>query len=136
MYCAYTIPGMTGSSLMYYYNGKAVRSTPSSIFYHHHPLFLFVLLREGLGEREREGGEKRRERERQWECVREREGRCEGAFFLRTKLKQRGSPPRVKAREDCDSVGVYFWKSCCLSEGIKVCVCVCVCGCESDSSYC
>lgn len=25
MYCAYTIPGMTGSSLMYYYNGKAVR---------------------------------------------------------------------------------------------------------------
>lgn len=27
MYCAYTIPGMTGSSLMYYYNGKAVRHT-------------------------------------------------------------------------------------------------------------
>uniref|UniRef100_A0A8C7YX31 Transcription factor 4 n=1 Tax=Oryzias sinensis TaxID=183150 RepID=A0A8C7YX31_9TELE len=27
MYCAYTIPGMTGSSLMYYYNGKAVRRT-------------------------------------------------------------------------------------------------------------
>uniref|UniRef100_A0A3Q2DMW8 Transcription factor 4 n=1 Tax=Cyprinodon variegatus TaxID=28743 RepID=A0A3Q2DMW8_CYPVA len=24
MYCAYTIPGMTGSSLMYYYNGKAL----------------------------------------------------------------------------------------------------------------
>uniref|UniRef100_A0A3Q1G0W8 Uncharacterized protein n=1 Tax=Acanthochromis polyacanthus TaxID=80966 RepID=A0A3Q1G0W8_9TELE len=30
MYCAYTIPGMTGSSLMYYYNGKAVRR--ASIF--------------------------------------------------------------------------------------------------------
>lgn len=24
MYCAYTIPGMGGNSLMYYYNGKAV----------------------------------------------------------------------------------------------------------------
>lgn len=35
MYCAYTIPGMTGSSLMYYYNGKAVRQTPSisSLFF-------------------------------------------------------------------------------------------------------
>uniref|UniRef100_A0A3Q3F800 Uncharacterized protein n=1 Tax=Labrus bergylta TaxID=56723 RepID=A0A3Q3F800_9LABR len=30
MYCAYTIPGMTGSSLMYYYNGKAVRHTHTS----------------------------------------------------------------------------------------------------------
>lgn len=31
MYCAYTIPGMTGSSLMYYYNGKAVRKASSSL---------------------------------------------------------------------------------------------------------
>ncbi|MEQ2174871.1 hypothetical protein GOODEAATRI_012234 [Goodea atripinnis] len=31
MYCAYTIPGMTGSSLMYYYNGKAVRKAASSL---------------------------------------------------------------------------------------------------------
>ncbi|KAJ3604813.1 hypothetical protein NHX12_026865 [Muraenolepis orangiensis] len=26
MYCAYSIPGVTASSLMYYYNGKAVRN--------------------------------------------------------------------------------------------------------------
>ncbi|XP_034457421.1 transcription factor 4-like isoform X5 [Hippoglossus hippoglossus] len=30
MYCAYTIPGMTGSSLMYYYNGKAVYAPSAS----------------------------------------------------------------------------------------------------------
>ncbi|XP_041110215.1 transcription factor 4-like isoform X13 [Polyodon spathula] len=30
MYCAYTIPGMGGSSLMYYYNGKAVYAPSAS----------------------------------------------------------------------------------------------------------
>ncbi|XP_055087778.1 transcription factor 4-like isoform X2 [Periophthalmus magnuspinnatus] len=30
MYCAYTIPGMTSSSLMYYYNGKAVYAPSAS----------------------------------------------------------------------------------------------------------
>nr|XP_015217782.1 PREDICTED: transcription factor 4 isoform X12 [Lepisosteus oculatus] len=30
MYCAYTIPGMSGSSLMYYYNGKAVYAPSAS----------------------------------------------------------------------------------------------------------
>uniref|UniRef100_A0A672GX57 Transcription factor 4 n=1 Tax=Salarias fasciatus TaxID=181472 RepID=A0A672GX57_SALFA len=30
MYCAYTIPGMAGSSLMYYYNGKAVYAPSAS----------------------------------------------------------------------------------------------------------
>uniref|UniRef100_A0A8C4ZPD2 Transcription factor 4 n=1 Tax=Gadus morhua TaxID=8049 RepID=A0A8C4ZPD2_GADMO len=30
MYCAYTIPGMTASSLMYYYNGKAVYAPSAS----------------------------------------------------------------------------------------------------------
>ncbi|XP_045072464.1 transcription factor 4 isoform X9 [Coregonus clupeaformis] len=30
MYCAYTIPGMTGGSLMYYYNGKAVYAPSAS----------------------------------------------------------------------------------------------------------
>ncbi|XP_037835256.1 transcription factor 4 isoform X8 [Kryptolebias marmoratus] len=30
MYCAYTIPGVTGSSLMYYYNGKAVYAPSAS----------------------------------------------------------------------------------------------------------
>uniref|UniRef100_V9KSJ9 Transcription factor 4 n=1 Tax=Callorhinchus milii TaxID=7868 RepID=V9KSJ9_CALMI len=30
MYCAYTIPGMGGNSLMYYYNGKAVYAPPAS----------------------------------------------------------------------------------------------------------
>lgn len=34
MYCAYTIPGMTGSSLMYYYNGKAVRHIRNSHLHH------------------------------------------------------------------------------------------------------
>ena len=29
MYCAYTIPGMGGNSLMYYYNGKAVSGKAS-----------------------------------------------------------------------------------------------------------
>uniref|UniRef100_A0A669QGC5 Uncharacterized protein n=1 Tax=Phasianus colchicus TaxID=9054 RepID=A0A669QGC5_PHACC len=29
MYCAYTIPGMGGNSLMYYYNGKAVSGEAS-----------------------------------------------------------------------------------------------------------
>lgn len=38
MYCAYTIPGMTGSSLMYYYNGKAVGNT-FPIFFSIHCLF-------------------------------------------------------------------------------------------------
>ena len=70
MYCAYTIPGMTGSSLMYYYNGKAVRhsSIPSSL--------PFLLPPRGFGsqgktrEREREG---EREGEREREVERERE---------------------------------------------------------------
>ena len=44
MYCAYTIPGMTGSSLMYYYNGKAVRK---------HFSVSFPVLCEGLGVRRR-----------------------------------------------------------------------------------
>ncbi|XP_036444167.1 transcription factor 4-like isoform X11 [Colossoma macropomum] len=30
MYCAYTIPGVSGGSLMYYYNGKAVYAPPAS----------------------------------------------------------------------------------------------------------
>nr|KAF6424017.1 transcription factor 4 [Rousettus aegyptiacus] len=30
MYCAYTIPGMGGNSLMYYYNGKAVYAPSAS----------------------------------------------------------------------------------------------------------
>ncbi|XP_023667411.1 transcription factor 4 isoform X8 [Paramormyrops kingsleyae] len=30
MYCAYTIPGVSGSSLMYYYNGKAVYAPPAT----------------------------------------------------------------------------------------------------------
>uniref|UniRef100_A0A674A1Z7 Uncharacterized protein n=1 Tax=Salmo trutta TaxID=8032 RepID=A0A674A1Z7_SALTR len=31
MYCAYTIPGITGGSLMYYYNGKAVSQLSSTV---------------------------------------------------------------------------------------------------------
>ena len=82
MYCAYTIPGMTGSSLMYYYNGKAVRhaSIPSSLFFFLPPRGLGVRGRRGLereSERERGGGgsgererkEKRREGEREREEV-------------------------------------------------------------------
>lgn len=60
MYCAYTIPGMTGSSLMYYYNGKAVRHIRHS----------YLHLSGGVGSQaaicgERGGfeGERKRERE-------------------------------------------------------------------------
>ena len=65
MYCAYTIPGMTGSSLMYYYNGKAVRhsSIPSSL--------PFLLPPRGFGS---QGKTRERERERGREGEREREG--------------------------------------------------------------
>ncbi len=59
MYCAYTIPGMTGSSLMYYYNGKAVRQALPSILSISFPSSARVWESDGVG-RERE---RRRERE-------------------------------------------------------------------------
>lgn len=49
MYCAYTIPGVTGSPLMYYYNGKAVRKVSG-------------VLRERVIFTHREGEESRAER--------------------------------------------------------------------------
>ncbi|KAI3361928.1 hypothetical protein L3Q82_012276, partial [Scortum barcoo] len=90
MYCAYTIPGMTGSSLMYYYNGKAVRRssiTPA------------CFLRQGLGVRRREGGGSKDERERE----REREGgvKVRSVAFYAPTSQRVGSPPRVRVRADC-----------------------------------
>ena len=112
MYCAYTIPGMTGSSLMYYYNGKAVRhsSIPSSL--------PFLLPPRGFGSqgktrerererargRERERGKWREREKRKEERGRGRERRCEGEecrFYAPTSQRV-GSPPRGKVRADCE----------------------------------
>lgn len=132
MYCAYTIPGMTGSSLMYYYNGKAVRE--------HSSIPPIVSSPSSAAAGWELGGETRG-----LEVEREREERGRGGVKVKSVVfftHQLHSAARRRASEREQSVsffwprvGIYFWKRCLLFiRGVaRVSARACRAG-ESDSS--
>ncbi len=147
MYCAYTIPGMTGSSLMYYYNGKAVRHTLPSLL-----SVSFSSRREGLGvrqcnkEREREGG-RQRERERERRKKRGERGGVKVksvAFYAPTRFAAARQSANGLRTLSVRLSGFIFGKTAvllcfgvnkcarvcnfaCVCVCVRVCVCVCAC---------